>query len=933
MKPLTLTMRAFGAYAQPTSIDFRQLGDDGLYLIAGKTGAGKTTIFDAICYALYGESSSKRRSAQTMHSDFARDDDTAVTLKFVHHGATYEVARRQKIGRDKQGNVKSVSSEATLTLPNAAPVVGQREVTRRVTELLGLTYDQFKQTVMIAQGEFRELLESDIKARTAILQRLFDTEPYSRMAVVLKSRQDEAEKALSLTRMGLEAQLRSVQVRPEDPLAAEVAEWQGKLAATTAPDIGPMLEVLGKLVAADADESQRLATERDAQQSKLTEVSAELARAEDIKRQWATLRSLQARKAELIDERRDWYAAEKRSIERQRVAANEVRPSYTRYHELQGDATNYRRQREQAERVLAQIDLDQIAAEERHCQALIQTGRAATESLNAVNEELRDAGSTQQRRRHVRNDLRELKEITIPHLDTNIAAHDKLRETVAKARQKYEQAYEFWEGQQATVLALGLQDGEPCPVCGSTTHPSPASADALCELTTEALSQLREAYESLVGQRSALEGQCRESADAFRDRVAKIFGYMAQADKIAVPSYRGATHEECADVKELFSLVKTAESLMGDAVAEIDTRCNKLRRRQQLLLKQQADADQAAKDKDALAKRRTAYKEQEARVSTMRQGEKEREARVQKAQLDFAAKLDAFGFDDEAEFHACLVGESQLTKRETELRNYEQTCRKCLSDLESAQRNLDGKPEVDATQMAAQQAELRRRVGELAQQASDCQLRRQHNEQVRDELQRLGLDGERQANRYTLLAELYTLVSGTRGGRVSGARISLEQYVQLAGFEQIVAAANLRLAELSGRRYELKLHQAQVGDRANSNTTLDLDVLDCFTGRWRSVKTLSGGESFAAALSLALGLSDVITSNAGGVSIDSLFIDEGFGSLDAETLRGAAKTLLGLTADDKQIGIISHREELAELISHQLFVNKTTTGSTIELRT
>ncbi len=920
MRPLKLTMSAFGSYAGVQEIDFARLGENGLYLICGDTGAGKTTIFDAITYALYdapsggGEGKADAlRSTKMLRSMYAAPDTpTYVTLTFLHHQEVYTIRRSPAYLRPKQRGTGLVEEKpsAELTMPDGQ-VIADRSVNSQLVSLLGLNREQFKQVSMIAQGEFRELLKADTDKRIALFRDLFSTANYSKLQERLAQDAADQKRLCDEQRRIIRDALRTV-VCAEDSAQAELliplqsdelppSEADTLIAAFIAQDEAAEATVRQKLASLDqASTALAAQLEQALQRVKLTQHLSEL---EGLMQQDA-LRIQQAAhqlaQATAMQEQATQYTAEAAALEA-------LLPDYDRLGECRQAYSKIEKQllrdrNEQAELQRTITAQEQKIRQSREEQAQLSDCTATAE---------REKRSADEAARLL-DELSTLEKDYDALLTAQRMAQKRMQQwqscvvRTSEAQAAYQRLSALWFSQQAGHLAREcLQDGLPCPVCGSLEHPCPATLpeEAIEKAAVEAAEQLRDDAQ-------AKEGASHRAYDvAEADAKQRVNALLEQSARMLETSTVEAIPEALAMRKEL------------------------LLQRQQIAKTQFIQAQNGALRCAELTKALPAL---EASLTSMqgRFGELSAALAAQEASLSSlqaqAASLSAkLTFSDKA---TALRQIAQLRKQCTDIERAISTADAAHRRLTEEARSHHGEAEAYRTQLASiPEADLpgiQQRMAELD--ASRVAL----NAAQRTLIVRLGRNRQAQetiSDARSVLAKedvrlsWLTELARTANGRLEGKeKIMLEAYVQMAYFERILRHANRRMKALSRGQYELV--RAAATDK-RSQTGLELNVRDYINSTERSVASLSGGEAFLASLSLALGMSDEIQAQEGGVELDVLFVDEGFGSLDDELLRLAVATLQSLSENRRLVGVISHVGELRERIDRKIIVSKAVDGS------
>lgn len=1036
MKPTYLELCAFGPFAGQVILPLERIVSEGVFLVHGATGAGKTTIFDAISFALFGNASGENRPADSFRSDFATEESkTYVILEFTHGGQTYKIERSPAYRRPKQRGEGFTDSkaEAVLTMPNGIKVVGYQMVTEKVEEILSVDWKQFKQISMIAQGEFLRLLTVESKERGEIFRKVFHTGELGRIGKELKERMlkvkrfcEELDKSVVQYYCGIDNSADSIYKEQID------AFFEHK-------DInkaGEFQEILTKLIAADKDGLTQTAERLSMTEHKLTELKVKESKAA----QWKEKQE----EFELLTERLpDMLALEqKNKIDKQRLAlvkraVSSVRPQKEAYlaakaesEQLLHSIAEKERQMEKLRVMEEQVILSyqKAQADKFHMEQLLrnieqlrtevkllthkeeldkefqQLELAANELAEQENSQKARMAEKENRRKECRAkqdkltdiyhsgraleaDERELKaelaeldnlakrfesfegiRINYEKLTAQISGLMEEKQKRNAALQQMEAAYTY---EQAGMLALDLEKGTPCPVCGSTEHPDPAKPSAGA-VTREELAKFKQEYQEISEQ---LESLGKEAASEKGTMELLLLQLGIRGDVAAVQQLIAERRARRIKVEELLSevekqldiLVKEQEEGMkareeaGVLEQELVTdrtnlevlqeKIHRIRNEQegitrsvkQIVLDSAFETVQEAKaalsaaeqehgsKKEQIALAEAEYQEwnnkKQSEMAVLEQLSGQKLMRMQKEQLaleDYEKAIRMAGFDNETDFESNMLSDEELQKlEETTLENESEIIRFKERHMLLEQELLKVAPESgeDVIQKIEQLEEEKKQLGS---QITKLTGRIETNEKIRKNVEtQLVVRGNMQKE-YSSVSVLSAVANGELAGKD---RLPFEQYVQAFYFEQVIYEANLRLKKMSGGRYALK--RRTEAENKRSVTGLDLEIMDYFTGKARSVKSLSGGESFKAALALALGLSDVIQGYAGGVVVETMFVDEGFGSLDKDSLEQAVSILKELATDNRIVGIISHVEELKECIDKKILLTKSTAGSSI----
>ena len=909
MRPLTLTVTGFGPYAESETIDFSRLGDRGLYLITGDTGAGKTTIFDAIVFALYGVTSGGTRTAAMLRSKYAAaDTPTETELRFLLRGKEYVVKRNPEYERPKlrgTGTTKKTAA-AELRLPDGSVVTKAQDVTKRVEELLGLNATQFMQIAMIAQGQFLRLLLAKTEERQKIFRSIFHTERFERLAAAVNRDANDAERAWERAR-DKALDLTAAVDCPADHLGAAEVE-KAKAGELLPEDAGRLLRAL-----IESDEAAT-AEAQDALQ-KLEEaigvLNTRIGRAGEIQKNREELRLARAEETR----RKPALAAAKEAAEKAAERAKDAEAFAREEAQIEKELPDYEAaetKRKEVSRLSAALKT--AVEEERGAK---EAKAAAGKRLEEEKQELSrmgDVGAEREKLSSQKKDVLRRRE-QIAALAEEMKKYEALYQEVNGVYQKLTAATEAWHQKETAYLAAEgtflaaqaghiaqtLRSGKPCPVCGSTDHPKAAELpeNAPNEAKVRALQEDRNAAQAEAMQ---LRGRFEQGKGVLDERKASL--------QASVKEHLGDFNNREAKEK-LPSVLSEIEGELSDLEKRLRAKEKEAKRKAELEAgipqDEKAAAEADVRIADAGAKR--------AAAETARAAE-ENALKELAAKLRFPTKKEA-----EARIKA-LRGERE--KRQSEKQRAEEAVRaeeKILQELagriETLEKSIAEAPEEDVAKLREENTARAAERRGLQERQNSLRVRLAKN---RETLDALGKEAARLAEaeaRYQWLKALADTVMGKIGARE---KIMLETYVQMRYFERIVSRANLRLLVMSGGQYELRRRASATTNKGQSG--LDLDVVDHYNGSIRGVETLSGGESFKASLSLALGLADEIQSSAGGVELDTMFVDEGFGSLDDESLEQAMRALASLSEGRRLVGVISHVDALKERIDRKLVVTK-----------
>lgn len=909
MRPIKLTMSAFGPYAAETVIEMDKLGACGLYLITGDTGAGKTTIFDAITYALFGEASGMVRETGMFRSKYADPAaPTFVELVFCYHESLYTVRRNPEYMRPAKKGHGTVlqKAEAQLHYPNGRIVTKIREVNEAVKEILGIDCAQFTQIAMIAQGDFLKLLLASTDDRKKIFRQIFRTQNYEILQNKLKSETLTREKQYKAMKAGLELYVDEIQCREGSP------EWeQLQLAKEGKLSSQELVPVIQRIIDDDQQQYQRKTEELEKTERQLRAVHLNLDR---IRTQQKAAADLEGAQTELGKERMN-QEQKKAALDQESAKAGQreqlseqtanMKAHLPAYDELENVRQQLSLCRKRAEK--KRTEKEERAAFIESLSAELEQQRKDLEFLKEIDVEQTKTQQAIEENRRMGQQLKGLEEIRKQYQITQTkweeasAEYQKAAACAQQAQQEYAEKYQAFLDEQAGVLAQSLDPGQPCPVCGSTDHPQPASITqgAPSEEEVELARSKKEQAQDDMAQASAAAGEIKGRAEAQRSdlkRQAEVFIKDGPLESLShwIDRKRAELKAQQKELKEKQACLEKQAEQKADLEQNIPQGQKKVEQEKDLL----------NQDEQELARSESQEKNLREQESGLAQ------------KLEFSSKEEAKKYLKELEKTQSSLDKA-LRQAETQL----QKSRERIADLEATARTL--KEQLQGMQAADPDVEIEKKKAweaektDLSQTLQTIRSRLDRNRDCLLQIENRAREMEAAEEEWSWMKAL----SDTAGGTISGKeKIMLETYVQMTYFDRIIDRANTRFMIMSGGQYELK-RRLEAENRL-SQSGLELDVIDHYNGSERSVKTLSGGESFKASLSLALGLSDEIQSSAGGVKLDTMFVDEGFGSLDEESLQQAIRALSDLTEGNRLVGIISHVADLKEKIDRQIIVKK-----------
>ena len=939
MRPISLEMSAFGPYAGKVNIDFKTLGESGIYLISGDTGAGKTTIFEGIRFALYGDGGVDVRSSDSFRSKYASEDvATYVDLTFTIRDKEYRVKRNPRYTRPKSRGegFTEAKSDAELYMPDGKIVTGFANVTKKIEEITGLNGDQFTRIVMIAQGKFRELLVADTATRSKIFREIFKTTPYENLQKKIKSEYLSARTMYIKATDSLKQYVQGIKTNDEN-----VEKLEKLKSDEVISDVQEVIELLMSIIEDDENLIATVQADIDKEELKLSTLkeiesicATFLAILQEYIEKNVQLANLdeQVKKCELsyqsIQEKHSEREALLAVIQREREAVGKYK-----------DRNEKRVSLNAFEQKLMDVE-DAIAK-------AITLGEEYVSKMENTSESIElDAGLeshlVQLDRDIERNNLKWDQLDTVEKIYNRISKAKKEYETCIKAyktysdectnaREKYEIAFKSFLDAQAGVMAKQLLEspGKPCPVCGSTHHPKLATLGENPP-TEEQVSALKEVYEKknsqMVGASEKANGilvtiEKDKELLSEESKKAGIIGDISDtleqlsAQRMECTEKRAKLSEEIKNIKERIVARELAKKELAEYKKNQDENALNLKTLNE--------------DKQKLEKSIVTYKTE---LSVL-------DAELVKEDAEDAMKALA---EKENKYKAMTMAyETARTTLEDTKNKYFATkavIEQLETRLKEQNRKISSKQNIDYMESYSYD-EIKYKIKELsddiAESMSQCAVARDAGKKIyndvyarvvanRETLANIKRVDEKIGEKSRELAIVKAL-SDTLNGEVTGKeKVQLETYVQIAYFEQIIDRANVRFFEMSDGHYDFIRDKST--DNMKKQSGLELNVYDHYNSTIRSVKTLSGGESFMASLSLALGMAEIIEESAGGITMDTMFIDEGFGSLDDTSLEQAMRVLSRLSDSNKLVGIISHVSSLKERIDHQINIVKDKTG-------
>ncbi len=924
MRPTRLVMSAFGPYAGVCEIDMEQLGEQGLYLITGDTGAGKTTIFDAICFALFGDASGSSRETSMFRSKYA-DADTAtfVELEFTHGGKEYYIKRNPEYMRPaKRGEgLKKELPNAELRMPDGSIVSKVKDVNTRVVEILGIGREQFSQIAMLAQGDFLKLLLADTKERQVIFRDLFKTGLYQTLQFRLEDERKKLFGKVADSKKSMEQYVSGLECDEDSVLLADVEKAKaGKLT------YGDLIELMDSLIEADKEAAKAMLQQITVMDKELEEVDKKIGKANDI------IKNRQALEAALIEEKTLDEVADKVTerlqnaqealkqkdeLLKESTAIEAVIASFDKYEALAENVSQCSESLADATAQLMQLQKDssEMAEKKAACKDKLDSLKNAGENKirllgksEAIDRKSKDIGDIEKSFAQYDRDKKKLDKLQAIYV-----ANDK---DYQEKNAVYEHMNKAYLDGQAGILARGLEEGKPCPVCGALSHPAPApwseSIPGEAELE-EAKASADDARE-LARESSNEAGQMKAVLEkACMDAVSKAC-MLLESDSDSLDNKAG--EDELYQVREeIRELKNTVSRELTDIQTQIEAEDARIKEKKDL----ESALPDIEKNEQELAKTLTETSENIASLKArLEEGKKQLEEL--KKDLKYESRSEAELKKKELSKTAKAL-QKEYDDAQSEQKDHIQKVSEVKGRIGALQTALQNTEDIDIDAVTQKRSEIDTARKEMNGKKSIVEGRIRSNETAKANIMDRADDMAEYEEKYSWVEAL----ANTASGKITGKeKIMLETYIQTTYFDRIISRANLRLMKMSGAQYELKRLSEALNNKGQSG--LELGVIDHYNGTERSVKTLSGGESFMASLSLALGLSDEVQSSAGGIQVDTMFVDEGFGSLDSDALDKAVGALAGLSEGKRLVGIISHVAELKERIDKQIVIEKGKSG-------
>lgn len=1034
-------MSGFCPYSEEVEIDFDVFDGSGLFLITGETGAGKTTIFDGISFALFGEVSGENRGNDMLRSDFAKPEtQTFVKLVFEDKGNVYEIERNPKynrpVKRGDSGRTTVQNADAKIFLPDNGVITGAKEVTEKVVSLLGINHQQYKQISMVAQGEFLKLLFANSEDRGKIFRKVFGTELYERIQKDLKNQTNSFKKELEDIDKAIFQYYDGIICEGENEDYESYLNLKGSVHGLT-----EMLLLLESLVKKSVNEKRQKTDEAGKVQKQLDESAQEIINGEQINVFFKDLKNETEKSLELKN-RDDEINNQKKTLEMGKLATYQVKPKYEDFKRLEKQSSdlvsNIKKnshiiEENNPQKQARQKELEKLQAEEPQREALITEIQNIENSLpeyeKLANTELELKKIEKERKilyseylslndtlimqktrvAEIQNELGVLKGIETKKMEleqkqagllkekddlTDLKKNAKTCQKIEKEykskqkdckkkelkysifKQKFDDLERLFYCEQAGILAETLSKNKPCPVCGSLKHPDKAKKSSEAP-SQENLNKEKKAQEELRSIWQESSEDCKSLKTKYDTKLdqlnmdskkLKFEKYLsvdellelifdreknqkkviekvdqdfinAEAEYVRKVSLEKAINDlQNKNVLDEEEINKKKETLSEIAVSVSSLRTQIMALKDKLKFENKKSAENMIKQKqDELDKMKSALVEAQTvlqivsdqikKATTLKNADSDQLKKTSKEQDEakqlLALQLKQCGFENLKAYEGAYLTEEKIHEIEAVLKKYNLEITETTAKIQQLEKQINGREKIDIKALEDDKKKLIVKQKEVQREQENIEHIIKNNEGILKELEVKADKREEVERTYSEIK----ILSDTANGELSGKqKLAFEQYVQGVYFDMILAEANKRFGTMSDGRYSLVRKD---GGNKQSKSGLDIDVQDKWTSKTRSVKSLSGGESFKASLSLALGLSDIVQNFSGGVQLNTMFIDEGFGSLDSESLEKAMDILAGLTEGDRLVGIISHLDELKEKIDKKIIISRDPQGSSI----
>ena len=896
MKPLKLTMSAFGPYKDKVELDFTKIGNEGIFLITGDTGAGKTTIFDGIAFALYGETSGTTRTISSIRSNFALPEtETFVELEFIHKNIKYKIKRvplYKKLKKNGNGFTKSLA-DATLEYENQI-VTGISNVNQKVEEILSINSKQFKQISMLAQGEFIKVLHSESKERTEIFRKIFDTYLYDLITQKLGEKLKNKKEQLQESKNSFTTNKNNIywsnifkeqEIIKEDNFTQEYIE--------------ELFNLIEKQILENEKEYESSNEKIKSLDEKQKQLKEKIRKQEEENKKIETYQKNEKEK-ELLKNNEQQIKEDKELLNKNNKIISIIKPIEEKLN-------------------VNKKDYDYLIKELKTIDSKILEASSYEKEIDNKKQTIKQIKTTHEK---YLNSLKELeilkeKEISIKKIilelkekDQYIIKYENIFKEYQEKNNNYINEEDMFFKNQAGIIATKLEENKPCPVCGSKVHPNVAKSPTNI-LTKEHLDNLK-------NELNTIEKKKNDIKEKLTSINAKIETLLSNVENLKIENIELEYEQLQKNILICEKDIEVNKIEFHKLYFEINNKEIKIQEFDYNIFNEEFEINNK-KIHDELIGNKVKKEQLDKQITN-------KEKEIESINKEYEQEIIKLGFLNITDYKEKTLSENECAIIERKITDYNNKLIEINTKIEILKKELNSYTIVDLTDLKLELSNIEKDILTEKKFNDNANINLTNNKRIKNILNNTKDELFKNIEDFTIYDNLYRISNGTMPGK---RKIEFEQYVQATYFEMVLYEANKRLANMTDNRYILV--RKEESDKISDKLGLELEVIDNYNGKRRDVKSLSGGESFKASLSLALGLSDVIQSYSGGVVIDTLFIDEGFGSLDIESRQQAIDTLTNLSNNNKMIGIISHVTELKEKIERKIIITKTKDGSIISI--
>lgn len=916
MRPIKLVMCGFGPYADKTVVDFTLLGESGLYLITGDTGAGKTTIFDAISYALYGEASGQVREVKSLRSKYADDEtESYVELEFEYRDEKYKIRRIPEYMRKaKRGDklvVQKEEAELYFLTKDREPIINKKNVNDAVTEIIGLDRGQFSQIAMIAQGDFMKVLLTGTDERSKILRKIFNTNEYLDLQEKLKRKKNELKFKYQDIEKAVKNYIASVQCGNDENDKEKLKQIIDDNTFWKTEDINNfILELINK----DKDLLKTLEENKKEVNKNLEKINETIGKTENVLAGMKNIENNEnelAKVLEVMPKLLEDYNLQKETEREREKLSTEIeieKQKLESYNELTKELDSLHNRQENLIKLTNKETKIKDDVENNENSILISEKRLEEiKGCEVEFEKCQSSIKSVEDKINLYSNLKKLFKKYVEVKDEHKSLKEKYVESVNEynnASQNYESLMAKYMDAQAGMLGQNLKEGEPCPVCGSTSHPH------ITEVKDEIPSE--KDLKNAKNLRQKKEEKRSEISGNLRAKITEIDSLKERIDDVVNEN----PNEFAESIDEnSFNILEEKTKKLNDDIKNLNVKAKEL---SDFKEEKKTIEENLPKLKNELESKKTEIVEISNKIIEENTNIANANIRIEELQ----SKLKYSSLKEAEEYISSLQDKrNRLIKLFEKARDNYEEAKERKSGLENAiaalKNQFKNSKVEDLDELKEEKKQLQSMEKELGKSEKEVHSRLDMNKFANERIEKCMDEAVEVEDKLQVVGSLADTCNGTLSSKP---RITLETYVQMEMFDRIIVNANSHFRDMTSGQYELKRkHEA---DNKVSKSGLELNVIDYYSGSERDIKTLSGGESFKASLSMALGLSDEIQAKSGGIKIDTLFVDEGFGSLDGESLESAMRALSSITDVGRLVGIISHVSELKTRIDRQIVVTK-----------